>query len=329
MAIFTVLDLLEWEAQPQNDLNLRCLAGRKGLHREITVVEVNRPGLALSGFFRDFAASRIQVIGRGESAFLEELDTAGEYENIRRLMESGSPCYVVCDGLTPPARFLDMAEESQTAILGTTLDSSSFTLRLLRVLGDVFAPQKTIHGVFVEVLGMGVLIEGESGVGKSESALELVQRGHRLIADDAVRVKCLNGTWLWGYGTSKILGHHMEIRGLGIINLAQLFGINAIRDRKMIDIVVRLEEWDPGKNYDRIGVGEETTDILGVHLPHVTIPVKPGRNIPVLIEAAVLNQRLKEQGQHAAREFNKNLIQWLESENARNIYLERFGRDSR
>ncbi len=172
---------------------------------------------------------------------------------------------------------------------------------------------------------MGVLIQGESGVGKSETALELLDRGHRLIADDSVLIKCLGGNVLWGYGTSKVMGHHMEIRGLGILDISQVYGLNSVRDSKPIEIVFQLEEWDNTKNYDRLGTSDETTEVLGVNIPLITLPVKPGRNIAIIIEVAVLNQRLKSKGVHAAKDFNKNLIQWIESENARNFWNSGFG----
>ena len=181
-----------------------------------------------------------------------------------------------CYDLEPPKFFQDAAEEAKIPVLLTPLDSSAFSIRLLRALDDVFAPRQTIHAVFVEVEGTGVLIQGESGVGKSETALELLERGHRMIADDAVLLKCLNGDTIMGYGTSKVMGHHMEIRGLGIIDIRQLYGLNATRDKKSVDIVVQLEEWDSSKNYDRLGTAGETTTLLGVTIPLITLPVKPG-----------------------------------------------------
>ena len=167
-----------------------------------------------------------------------------------------------------------------------------------------------------------ILLVGDSGVGKSETALELIERGHRLVADDAVVIKCVGGNNLVGSGTNKVIGHHMEIRGLGIINISHIFGVGSIMEEKAIDFVVKLEEWDSNQMYDRIGSNEISIDILGVNVPYLKIPVKPGRNIPIIIETAALNERLKQKGQYSAKEFNKNIIQWLESENARKVYLE-------
>jgi HPr kinase/phosphorylase len=173
----------------------------------------------------------------------------------------------------------------------------------------------------VEVYGLGILIQGDSGVGKSETALELIHRGHRLVADDVVEIKCIYGNILMGAGANKIIGHHMEIRGPGIINITRLFGVRAIRDRNEIQLVVQLEEWDSNKNYDRLGATDNTIELLGVNIPELTIPVKPGRNIPIIIETAAMNERLKSMGYHAAREFNKNILKWIESDSTRSVFV--------
>jgi HPr kinase/phosphorylase len=193
-------------------------------------------------------------------------------------------------------------------------------MRILRVLSTIFAPKQTVHGVLVEVFGIGVLLEGESGVGKSESALSLIERGHRLVADDSVEIRRVSGNILMGSG-AQVVSHHMEIRGLGIINITHLFGVGAIRDRKQIQLVVQLEFWDDKKSYDRIGSQENTIDILGVHVPLVVVPIKPGRNVPVIIETAARNERLKKMGYYSAREFNKNVMNWLETESTRAKFL--------
>jgi HPr kinase/phosphorylase len=191
----------------------------------------------------------------------------------------------------------------------------------MRILSNIFAPQKSVHGVLVEVFGLGILILGDSGVGKSETALELIERGHRLVADDVVEIHCVNGNILMGAGANKIIGHHMEVRGLGIINVTHLFGVGAIRDRKQIQLVVNLEEWDSNKSYDRLGTDEKFEEILGVSVPKLEIPVKPGRNIPVIIETAAMNERLKKMGYNSAREFNQNILKWIESDMARSVYF--------
>lgn len=321
---FSVLDLLNLDLREHNALNLRCIGGRKGLGRQISVPDLNRPGLALSGFFDAFAFQRIQVFGRGEYAYLEKLDREGALDTAKRVFEFEMPCCIFTHSLAPQAEFLASAEAANCPILQTDLSSSEFVSRILRVLSDIFAPKTSIHGVLVEVFGIGILLSGDSGVGKSETALELIERGHRLVADDVVEIRCVNGNYLMGQGANKIVGHHMEIRGLGIINVTHLFGVGAIRDKKQIQLVCNLEEWDADKVYDRIGTDEKTVDILGVNVPQLDIPVKPGRNIPIIIETAAMNERLKKMGYHSAKEFNRNILRWLESENARAVY---FGQD--
>jgi HPr kinase/phosphorylase len=319
----TVLDLLDLDLKEQNALDLRCIGGRKGLSREISVPDLNRPGLALSGFFDSFAWQRLQIFGRGENAFLKKLEEEDRTDGLEKLFSYPIPACIFTHNLAPGRNFFRLAEAAECPVLQTDLASSEFTSRVLRVLSDIFAPQTTIHGVLVEVYGIGILITGDSGVGKSETALELIERGHRLVADDVVDIRCVNGSILMGQGANKVIGHHMEIRGLGIINITHLFGVRAIRDKKQIQLVCGLEEWDPEKVYDRIGTLEKTTEILGVRIPLLEIPVKPGRNIPIIIETASMNERLKKMGYHSAKEFNQNILRWLESENARAVYFNR------
>jgi HPr kinase/phosphorylase len=223
--------------------------------------------------------------------------------------------------LNPTKDFLEIAEAAQCPVLQTDLDSAIFSARLLRILSEIFAPRQSIHGVLAEVYGLGILIMGDSGVGKSETALELVMREHRLVADDVVDIHCVNGNILMGAGANKIIGHHMEIRGLGIINITHLFGVRAIRDRKEIQLAVNLETWDSDKSYDRIGTEEKIMEILGVSIPKLEIPVKPGRNIPIIIETAAMNERLKSMGYNAAKEFNKNILKWIESDTAHSVHF--------
>ena len=317
---FRVLDLLQLDLRENDALNLKCIGGRPGLIREIAVTEINRPGLELGGFYENFAHQRIQIFGRGENAFLQKLAKEKRRAEMEKLFSFPIPCCVFTHSLDPTPDFFDIAEKAGCPILQTDLSSSEFTMRILRVLSTIFAPKQTVHGVLVEVFGIGVLLEGDSGVGKSESALSLIERGHRLVADDMVEIRRVSGNILMGSG-AQVVSHHMEIRGLGIINITHLFGVGAIRDRKQIQLVVRLEYWDPKKNYDRIGAEENTIDILGVHVPSVVIPIKPGRNIPVIIETAARNERLKKMGYYSAREFNKNVMNWLETESTRTIFL--------
>lgn len=320
---FSVLDLVDLDLKEQNALNLKCVAGRAGLGRPITVPDLNRPGLALAGFYESFAWNRLQIFGRGETAYLLKLDAENSKGSVETLFSYKVPCCIFTSSLLPSESFLGAAEAAGCPVLSTSLNSSEFSGRVIRVLSDIFAPKTTVHGVLVEVFGIGILLTGDSGVGKSETALELIERGHRLVADDVVEIRCVNGSILMGQGANKVIGHHMEIRGLGIINITHLFGVGAIRDKKQIQLVCQLEDWSPDKVYDRIGMDELTADILGVKVPKLEIPVKPGRNIPIIVETASMNERLKKMGYHSAKEFNQNIMRWLESENARALYFSR------
>ena len=305
---FTVLDLLSLELHGHDEINLRCIAGRKGLSRQITVPDINRPGLALSGFYESFAYQRVQVFGRGETAYLAKLKNEGNSENIKKLFTYQVPCCVFTHRLEPNKEFLAIAEEANCPVLQTDLESSDFSSRLLRVVSTVFAPHKTMHGVLVEVYGIGIFLSGHSGVGKSEAALELVERGHRLVADDIVEMRCVNGNTIIGQGANNQISHHMEIRGLGIINVTQMYGVGAIRNQKEIQLVVNLEEWDSQKVYDRIGTDQKTVELFGVKVPMLEIPVKPGRNLAVVIEVAAMNNRQKKMGYNAAEALNNKLM---------------------
>lgn len=317
---FTVLDLLEMELSGHDTLNLKCIAGRRGLPRAITIPEINRPGLALSGFFQNFQSNRVQVFGRGETAYLEKLHQEGNSESLKEFFSSRIPCCIFSYDLNPTEEFLTLAEESCVAILQSDLSSSELSNRLVRIFSNTFAPKKTMHGVLVEVYGIGIFLTGHSGVGKSETALELVERGHRLVADDIVEMRCVNGNILLGRGSNTLISHHMEIRGLGIINISQLYGVGAIRDQKEVQLIVQLEEWDANKAYDRLGSEQHYKEVLGVQLPEIVIPVRPGRNLPIIIEAAAMNERLKKMGVNSARDFNQNVLKWIETSEAKNAY---------
>ncbi|MCL2808553.1 MAG: HPr(Ser) kinase/phosphatase [Treponema sp.] len=318
---FTVLDLIDLDLKEHNSLNLRCIGGRKGLGRPIDIPDLNRPMGAIMGFFEDFAYQRIQLFGRGEAAFLKKLENEENTSTIKEMFNYPMPCCIFTHNHCPHKDFFEIAENAQCPILQTDLGSADFSARIMRILSRIFSPRQIVHGVLVEVYGLGILIQGDSGVGKSETALELINRSHRLVADDVVEINCVYGNTLMGAGANKIIGHHMEIRGPGIINITHLFGVRAIRDRKEIQLVVHLEEWDSNKNYDRLGAEDHTTEILGVNVPKITIPVKPGRNIPIIIEATAMNERLKSMGYHAAREFNKNILKWIESDTARSVFF--------
>lgn len=317
---FTVLDLLSLEFKGHNSLNLCCICGRKGLSREITLPDLNRPGLALSGFYDSFGYLRVQVFGRGEAFYLEKLVSESKLDAVHKLFSYKIPCCVFTHGLVPSKEFIQIAEGAGCPVLQTDLESTDFSSRILRVFFDIFAERKTIHGVLVEVYGVGIIITGDSGVGKSETALELIHRGHRIVADDIVDIRCVNGNMLVGRGANKMVSHHMEIRGLGIINIQQLYGVGAIREQKEVQLMAKLEEWDSNKVYDRLGTAEKTDEVLGVKVPVIEVPVKPGRNIPIILETAAMNERLKTMGYHSARDFNQNVLRWIESGEAQATY---------
>lgn len=317
---FTVLDLLDLNLKGHNSLNLRCVVGRRGLSRQITIPDLNRPGLALSGFFESFAYLRVQVFGRGEVAYLNKLISENNIDTIKQLFTYTVPCCVFTHALEIPQVFSDLAEEAGCPVLSTDLESTEFSTRLLRVFSNIFAPKKSMHGVLVEVFGVGIILVGDSGVGKSETALELIERGHRLVADDIVEIRCVNGNSVLGRGANKMISHHMEIRGLGIINIEQLYGVGAIREQKEVQLIVKLEEWDTNKVYDRLGTEENTMELLGVKIPLLEIPVKPGRNVPIIIETAAMNERLKSMGYNSARDFNLNVLKWIENGQAQSVY---------
>ena len=316
---FTVLDLIDLDLKAHNSLNLKCISGRKGLVKKIPVPNINRPGLALSGFFESFANDRVQLFGRGETAYIHKLVSENNLENIQKLFSFDLPCCIFTHGLEPVKEIIEMSEKTDCAILQTDLDSTEFSIRLLRVFSDIFAAKKFVHAVLLEVYGIGILIKGDSGVGKSETALELIERGHRLVADDFVELRCVNGNTLLGRGDYKV-SHHMEVRGLGIINVSQLYGVGAIREQKEVQLIVKLEEWDASKKYDRDGLDSQKEEILGVKIPVLEIPIKPGRNLPIIIETAAMNERLKSMGCYSAEDFNQNVLNWIEIGTDRSPY---------
>ncbi len=317
---FSVLNLLDLDLQKHDSLELNCVSGRAGLSNKIILPDINRPGLALSGFFDSFANERVQLFGRGENAYLQTLIKKNDLSTVENMFSREIPCCIFSHGLNPPAEFLKITDAHNCPVLKSELSSSELALRLLRVLSNTFAPKILLHGVLVEVFGFGILIMGNSGVGKSETALELIERGHRLVADDVVEISCINGNTLVGRGANKVIGHHMEVRGLGIINIRQLYGVGAVRDVKQIQLVAKLEEWNAEKVYDRLGSEGLTMDILDVKIPMVEIPVKPGRNVPIILETAAKNERLKSMGYFSALEFGRNVLRWIETDSARSPY---------
>ena len=313
---FTVLDLLDMELSGHDSLSLRCIGGRRGLSRQILIPDVSYPGL-----FKLFDPKKVQIVSLTDAAFLEQLfEEKKSTEAIEQFFSCEVPCVIFTHGILPNKKFLDMAEKMNCAILQTDLKMSDLVNRLLRIFSRIFARKKTMHGVLVEVYGIGILLTGHSGVGKSECALELVERGHRLVADDIVEIRCENENSIIGRGANSLISHHMEIRGLGIINISQLYGVGSILDQKEVELVIKLEEWNPEKVYDRVGINQATEDFLGVQVPIVEIPVRPGRNLPIIIEAAAMNLRLKYMGYDPARDFNQNVLKWIETGEAQAAY---------
>jgi len=248
----------------------------------------------------------MQVFGQGEHAFVSSMDPERIGEPLERYFNYPITGIVFTHDNFPPEQFLSYAVKNRTPVFVSSHRTSKFINVFTDFLDAALAPQTLLHGTLVEVFGVGILIQGKSGVGKSETALELVERGHRLVADDAVRIVCRDGSRLQGF-VSETIGHHLEIRGLGIINISDLFGAGAVRNDKLIDLIVHLEDWDDKKEYDRLGLEDVTEEILGVDIAVMTIPVRPGRNVPVLIETAAKNFNLKSRGHHAARKFQERL----------------------
>ena len=279
--------------------------------KDLTVSDIKRPGLELAGFFDYFTPERVQILGRTEISFLEGLSRETRRKRLEKFFSYDLPCVVITRDLDPPPQFMKLALESEVLVLNASYSTTSFVSRLTGFLEDKFAPEITKHGVLVEVYGVGIFLRGSSGIGKSESALGLVKRGHRLVADDAVVMRRFMADTLVG-SSPEISKHYMELRGLGIINVKTLFGAGAIREEQSIDLIINLEEWDQDGNYDRLGLEDETEEILGVVVPEVTIPVRPGRNLAMVIEVAAMNYRLKKMGYNAAEEFTENLGRVLE-----------------
>lgn len=308
MAKFSIADLL---AEKEAGLDLELLGGNQGLGRVVQMPRIQKPGLALAGYTTNLHPDRIQVLGSTELTYLEEItrqDPARAAQNIEQLCTLEICCFIITKGLTAPPMLLAAVERHNIPLLRTHHVSSTFITLITQYLEERLLPQTTVHGVLVDVLGVGVLLIGKSGIGKSECALDLVLRGHRLVADDVVKVRFKYPAVLFGEG-SDLLHYHMEIRGLGIINIKHLFGVAAIRERKKIDLVIELAEWQDGAEYDRLGIEDRHYELLGVKLPILTLPVRPGRNMTGIVEVAARNQLLKEMGYHSAIEFEARLEQ--------------------
>jgi len=294
------------------ELEMRPLCATDRLDNRITHPRVQKPGLAFAGYYDYIKRGRVQIIGESEIAYLRTLPAEERRERFEHITALPVPVFVVTKGLEPLPEFLQLCQERDRPVLSSTALSSTVIKSISWFLEDHLVPSTHLHGVLLEIYGIGVLLIGQSGVGKSESALDLITRGHSLVADDRVTVKRYPNDELIGF-CEEPLRHHMELRGLGIINVQDLFGLAAVRERKSIELVVELEQWHEDKAYDRLGLDETLYEILGVPCPYVRMPVALGRNLAILVEIAARNHVLKLQGHHSARELARRLEQELES----------------
>jgi len=282
------------------DLEFDLLAGAAGLDRRITLPYAQKTGLALAGFDEYLRPGRVLVFGESEIRYLERMDAPAQVAALTRLFSRDFPCVVLTLGLDPPAALLAEAERVGVPVLRTNATTPTAMARLTALLEDRMAARQVLHGVLLDILGLGVLITGESGIGKSECALDLVGRGHRLVADDTVEVRMRGESVLIG-SCPELTRHYVEIRGLGLVNVTDLFGVAATRSSKRIELVVQLERWEIGREYDRLGLTTDTQEVLGVSVPLIRMPVAPGRNIAMLVEVAARNCLLRSRGRHAAQ----------------------------
>ncbi|NLI97304.1 HPr(Ser) kinase/phosphatase [bacterium] len=297
----------------RHDLRLGVIAGKDGMEANlIKSMDIHRPGLALAGFTGEFPADRLQVLGATELAFLETLDSKARRAAVRNMAELGPPCLVVTNDQEPPEEIIEELDKSKIPLLVSRLSSNDFISAVSDYLELRLAPETHTHGTLVDVYGVGLLIVGESGIGKSETALDLVERGHRLVADDLIRIR-RRRSLLIGEGAEQrpAFQHHMEIRGLGIINLYSIFGIRSIRLQKRIEVIVELKRWEKGMAVDRLGLERETREILGVNIPLLTLPVLPGRNIAMICEVIAMNHLVVLRGYHPMQLFDSELKKLL------------------
>ena len=274
----------------------------------ISCKRVNRPGLQITGFYDYYEPARLQIIGKAEHKYLDTLAAEERRKSLETFFSSVPIGVIYTSDLPIHDETMEFAEQFRVPIMRTSKSTSDFLAAILAFLNLELGPRITRHGVLVEVYGEGILLLGDSGIGKSETAIELIKRGHRLIADDAVEIKRVSATTLVGKAP-EIIRHYVELRGIGIVDVRRLFGMGSVKDTEKIDLVINLEAWQDGKMYDRLGLDEESTDILGIKIPSITLPVCPGRNLSVVIEVAAMNNRQKRMGYNTAAEFNKRLME--------------------
>ena len=309
------------EQSREYPLELTLMAGRRGLKNKITHSQVQKMGLALTGFTQFVNPERLQIIGNTEMAYFKTLTPDMQEKVIRQICSLPLSCLVITRGLEVPELLLREADERGIPVFRTKLRSFDFIEKVTKFLEEKLASTSSLHGVLMDIFGVGVLILGKSGIGKSECALDLILRGHRLVADDMVHIQKRSPSSVFGSGF-EVIQHHMEIRGLGIINIRSLFGVEAIRERKKIELILELMEWDAHREYDRLGFEEEKFSILGVELPMLRIPVTPARNLTTIIEVAVRNHLLKVMGYDSALEFEKKLLRKMEERGGATVEIE-------
>jgi len=291
-------------------LPLELLAGADGLNRPITSPHIQKTGLALAGFHEYLKPGRVLIFGESEIRYLESLDAAARARALSLALMLDFPCVLITGGFNPPSELLLEAERAKLPVLKTAVVTPTAIAKLTSILEDTLAERTVMHAVLMDILGLGVLIVGESGIGKSECALDLIVRGHRLVADDTVEIRRRAETILIGT-CPELTRHHMELRGLGLINVKDLFGIASTRSSKRVELVVQLERWDPTREYERLGLDDDFYEILALRVPFIRMPVAPGRNIAILVEVSARNQLLRSRGHHAARTFADRLERTL------------------
>lgn len=294
------------------DNNLKVYSGEEYLDEKfIKISDISRPGIELTGYFDYYPAERIQLFGQTETAYAKELSSEKKYQTYKKMAQEETPVFLISTNLKPSEEMINAATENNVPIIGSKLLTTRLSSLITEYLEQQLAERKSMHGVLVDIYGIGVLLTGNSGVGKSETALELVKRGHRLIADDRVEVYQQDEKTVIGEAP-KILNHLLEIRGLGIIDVMTLFGAGAVRSEAEIELIINLENWDSEANYDRLGTGEQSQHIFEVDIPKITIPVKVGRNLAIIIEVAAMNYRSKKMGYDATKTFEDNLSKLIQ-----------------
>lgn len=293
-------------------LNLSVLSPTSKKEIDVPISDLNRPGMQFFGFYEYFAYERPQVIGKVEMTYLEQLSPQQRRERLEKFFSYGIPCVIICRGMQAPSEFLEIARKHDVPVFQSHITTTKLSFQAITYFNNMLAPRITKHGVLVNVFGEGVLITGESGVGKSEAALELVKRGHQLVADDVVDICRVSDNRLVGE-SPEMTRYFMEIRGIGIIDVRAMYGVGAVILKKSINMIMHLEKWDNTKEYDRLGLKDETISILGVKVPHLLTPVRPGRNLAIIIEVAARNLTLKQMGYSAANELNNRINNMLMS----------------